>query len=126
MISENFKEILDNFEKISEINPDLIIISGRQAESYDELSKIGPTIFLGVDTNDYLNSFTKNMETLGEIFEQEEFIQWQNELINTLKIPMAAGFKITHGENKITLPYGVKVLFDADNSIVNVNEEYMS
>ncbi|MGY3718702.1 siderophore ABC transporter substrate-binding protein [Sutcliffiella cohnii] len=66
-----------DFEKISEINPDLIIISGRQAESYDELSKIGPTIFLGVDTNDYLNSFTKNMETLGEIFEQEEFIQQQ-------------------------------------------------
>lgn len=76
-----------DFEKISEINPDLIIISGRQAESYDELSKIGPTIFLGVDTNDYLNSFTKNMETLGEIFEQEDFIQQQ---LTTVKASIEA------------------------------------
>ena len=76
-----------DFEKISEINPDLIIISGRQAESYDELSKIGPTIFLGVDTNDYLNSFTKNMETLGEISEQEDFIQQQ---LTTVKASIEA------------------------------------
>ncbi len=66
-----------DFEKISEINPDLIIISARQAELYDELSKIAPTIHLGINTNDYLQSFESNMQTLGQIFNQEGYIEQQ-------------------------------------------------
>src|SRR5699024_8808418 len=40
-----------DFEKIAEIDPDLIIISGRQGDMYDELQELGDTIFLGVDTD---------------------------------------------------------------------------
>jgi len=61
-----------NFEKIKELNPDLIIISGRLQNSYEELSEIAPTIFVAVDNNDYLNSFEKNVRLLGEIFNKEE------------------------------------------------------
>ncbi|WP_307336769.1 siderophore ABC transporter substrate-binding protein [Caldalkalibacillus uzonensis] len=64
-----------DFEKMSEIDPDLIIISGRQAEAYEELSKLGPTIFLGVDTTNYMASFKENMLTLGKIFDQESFVE---------------------------------------------------
>src|SRR5690554_1900738 len=39
-----------DFEKIAEIDPDIILISGRQADSYDELQKLGPTVYVGVDT----------------------------------------------------------------------------
>lgn len=60
-----------DFEQIADLNPDLIIISGRQLEVADELAKIGPTIFLGVDTNNYLESFKANMETIGQIFTKE-------------------------------------------------------
>lgn len=57
--------------------------------------------------------------------EEDEFLLWQNELIENLKIPMAQGFKITHGKNKITLPYGVKASFDAGNAVINIKEEYL-
>lgn len=61
-----------DFEKISGIEPDLIIISGRMSESYDELSKLGPTIFLGVDNSRYMESYKENAEVLGQIFGKEE------------------------------------------------------
>ncbi|CAM3616734.1 siderophore ABC transporter substrate-binding protein [Cytobacillus oceanisediminis] len=61
-----------DFEKISEIEPELIIISGRQQEAYEELSEIAPTIFMGVDTSKYMQSFKENTKTLGEIFGKEE------------------------------------------------------
>ena len=61
-----------DFEKISEIDPDLIIISGRQADLYDQLSELAPTIYLGVDTNRYMDSFKENVATIGEIFGKED------------------------------------------------------
>ncbi|WP_134702109.1 siderophore ABC transporter substrate-binding protein [Ammoniphilus sp. YIM 78166] len=60
-----------DFEKISEINPDLIIISGRQQELYDEFSKLGPTIFMGVDSAKYMESYTENAKRLGSLFGKE-------------------------------------------------------
>ncbi|MGQ3479949.1 siderophore ABC transporter substrate-binding protein [Paenibacillus sp. TY11] len=61
-----------DYEKISDLSPELIIIGGRQADAYKELSKIAPTISLAVDTKDYINSFKKNVETLGQIFDKED------------------------------------------------------
>ncbi|WP_106766176.1 siderophore ABC transporter substrate-binding protein [Paenibacillus faecalis] len=64
-----------DFEKINEISPDLIIISGRQRDAYQELSEIAPTIYLGVDTSRYMESFKENMNTLGQIFGKESQIE---------------------------------------------------
>lgn len=64
-----------DFEKISEIDPDLIIISGRQASLYDQLAEIAPTIHLDVDDGDYMNSFKNNMETVGRIFDKEAEVE---------------------------------------------------
>jgi len=64
-----------DFEKINSIKPDLIIISGRQQEAYAELNKIAPTIFLGVDTSKYMESFKENMNTLGQIFGKEAEVE---------------------------------------------------
>ena len=52
-----------DMEKVYELKPDLIIMSGRLESYYEELNKIAPTIYLGVDNTDYLGSFKKNMET---------------------------------------------------------------
>ncbi|MBS4209557.1 siderophore ABC transporter substrate-binding protein [Bacillus sp. FJAT-50079] len=60
-----------DLEKINEIKPDLIIISGRQSDLYEEFSKIAPTIFLGVDTARYMESFEENVKTIGQIFDKE-------------------------------------------------------
>ncbi len=61
-----------DMEKIYEIEPELIIIGGRQASYYEELSKIAPTINLAVDNANYMSSFETNMNYLGEIFDKEE------------------------------------------------------
>lgn len=61
-----------DFEAIHALQPDLIIISGRQSELYEEFKEIGPTIFVGIDTANYMTSFKENLETMGEIFGKED------------------------------------------------------
>lgn len=61
-----------DFELLANLNPDLIIISGRTQESYDDLTDLAPTIFLGIDTADYLGSFKNNVSILADIFEKDE------------------------------------------------------
>lgn len=61
-----------DFEKINEIAPDLIIISGRQSDSYKEFEKIAPTIYVEQDTKDYMKSFKENTEMLAKIFGKED------------------------------------------------------
>ncbi|QTN00250.1 ABC transporter substrate-binding protein [Sediminibacillus dalangtanensis] len=64
-----------DFEKLSEIDPDLIIISGRTAEAYEDLNELAPTIHLGVDTTRYMDSFKENATVLGEIFGKESEVE---------------------------------------------------
>ncbi|HSJ38901.1 MAG TPA: siderophore ABC transporter substrate-binding protein [Planococcus sp. (in: firmicutes)] len=72
-----------DFEAIHAMNPDLIIISGRQAAMYEEFSDIAPTIHLGVDTTKYMESFEGNMTTLGEIFGKEDEVEEELAAIDT-------------------------------------------
>ncbi|MBO0430982.1 siderophore ABC transporter substrate-binding protein [Enterococcus sp. DIV0660C] len=60
-----------DLEKINQMKPDLIIISGRQSDFQEELSKIAPTLFLTVDTKKPWESIQQNVLTLGEIFDKE-------------------------------------------------------
>lgn len=71
-----------DFEAIKEAEPDLIIISGRQADSYDQFSEIAPTIYMAVDEADFVNSFKKNVTTLGEIFGKEDVAKTELEAID--------------------------------------------
>lgn len=71
-----------NMEEIFALKPDLIIISGRQGDYYEELSKIAPTINLGIKSEDYLASFTENMNILGTIFGEEKTVEKELEEIN--------------------------------------------
>lgn len=61
-----------DFEKIHSLKPDLIIISGRQADLYDQFKEIAPTIHIGLDTTKYMESFKYNVETIGKIFGKED------------------------------------------------------
>lgn len=56
---------------IKALDPDLIIISGRQNSAYAALSRIAPTIFLGVDTKNYWESFESNVKTIAQIHGKE-------------------------------------------------------
>lgn len=61
-----------DFEAISELAPDVIFISGRQADSYEEFSKIAPTVYVAVDSANYVESFKNNMNIVGDIFDKKE------------------------------------------------------
>lgn len=76
----SLKEI--DLEKIFEVEPELIIIGGRQASYYEELSKIAPTVQLSVDASDYINSFKTSMNYLGEIFGKEAEVATKLEAID--------------------------------------------
>ena len=63
-----------DLEKINAQQPDLIIISGRQSDYYDQLSAIAPTLYVGVDNADPLTSMEDNMALIGKIFGKDDAI----------------------------------------------------
>lgn len=69
-----------DLEKINQLQPDLIIISGRQQDFQADLEKIAPTMFLNVDTTNTWESIQHNVTTIGEIFGKEK--EAQEELAN--------------------------------------------
>lgn len=64
-----------DFEEIHAMKPDLIIISGRQSDLYDQFSEIAPTIYVGLDTAHYVDSFKHNAELMGQIFGKEDEVK---------------------------------------------------
>lgn len=64
-----------DFETIHEMKPDLIIISGRQSDLYEQFEEIAPTIYVGIDTAHYMDSFKHNAELMGEIFGKEDKVK---------------------------------------------------
>lgn len=71
-----------DFEKIYELKPDVIFVSGRQAEVYEELAKIAPTVYLTVDGSKYMDSVTENLTILGEIFNKQDVVKEELTKIN--------------------------------------------
>ena len=75
-----------DFEAIKALNPDFIIISGRQADMIEDFQEIAPTINLGTDGTNYLASFKSNVESLGKIFGKEDKV---SELISDIETKVA-------------------------------------
>lgn len=61
-----------DFEAIHALQPDVIFISGRQADLYNEFAEIAPTVYVGLDTTKYMDSFKNNMEIVSNIFDKEK------------------------------------------------------
>lgn len=64
-----------DFEAIHALKPDVIFISTRQADLYDQFAEIAPTIYVAVDTTNYLESYTNNIKMLGEVFNKEAEVE---------------------------------------------------
>lgn len=60
-----------DYELINAEQPDLVIVGGRSAPKYGELSRLAPTIDLTTDNRDFVGSAIANAETLGRIFGRE-------------------------------------------------------
>lgn len=61
-----------DFEAIEALNPDLIIIGGRQADQIDSFKEIAPTVYLAVDGENYMDSFSTVVTDLGNLFDKQE------------------------------------------------------
>ncbi|WHY01183.1 siderophore ABC transporter substrate-binding protein [Neobacillus sp. DY30] len=72
-----------DFEAIHAMQPDVIFISARQAELYDQFAEIAPTVFVELDYNKYMESFEKNMNLVADIFDKKEEVASALEEINT-------------------------------------------
>jgi len=72
----NMKE--PDLATIQQVKPDLIVITGRQGKSYEQLTNIAPTINLGINAHDYLNSFIANNQLMGELLDKQ--ITTENEI----------------------------------------------
>lgn len=112
-LTDNLKEYKDSkymnagtlfeplFEELAEYGPDLILISGRAADKYDELSKIAPTVALNMDNKDFMGSVDRRLETLKELYpEQGKIIDKE---INDLKISVESLKNKAESLNKTTL-----------------------
>ncbi len=60
-----------NLEKVNEFKPELIIISTRQSDHYEELSKIAPVYVVDRMSKDQMAEAKKNIEMIGKIFGKE-------------------------------------------------------
>jgi iron complex transport system substrate-binding protein len=63
-----------DFEAIHAMQPDVIFISTRQAELYEQFAEIAPTVYVELDYTKYMESFEKNMNLVGEIFDKKDEI----------------------------------------------------
>nr|WP_322786586.1 ABC transporter substrate-binding protein [Advenella kashmirensis] len=61
-----------SYEAVNALSPDLIIVGGRSAPKYADLSKLAPTIDLTVNTKDLLGSVKRNTLTLADIFNKQD------------------------------------------------------
>ncbi|WP_207483889.1 siderophore ABC transporter substrate-binding protein [Arenibaculum pallidiluteum] len=61
-----------DFEAVTALEPDLIVVGSRSAPKLGELSRIAPTIDLTTDAKDQLGSVRRNVTLLGRIFGKEQ------------------------------------------------------
>lgn len=64
-----------DFEAVEALNPDLIIIGGRQAEQIDSFTEIAPTVYLEVDGENYMDSFSTVATDLGNLFDKQDEVK---------------------------------------------------
>lgn len=88
------------FEKINELNPDLIIASGRQEKLLDRLNGIAPVLFLKPDYNNHYDSIVQSVLNLGKVFDKEALAQQK---VATLEQQISALADKVKGKNALVV-----------------------
>ena len=81
-----------DLEAIFDFEPDVIFISGRQESFYDQLSEIAPTIFVSLDSTEYMEDFKYNTNIVSSIFHKETEA---NEAIEAIEAKVEAAKAVT-------------------------------
>lgn len=72
-----------DLEKINAMQPDLILISGRQKDFKEQLAKIAPTLYLSTDNTDAWHSIQSQIQSIGAIFGKEAAAQTAIDTLQT-------------------------------------------
>lgn len=123
----NLKEI--NFELLNELQPDVIFISGRMLEAYDEISKIAPAVYTEIDYTQYLNSLKKITQMYATIFDASDVtqkaMQSLEDDINDLKSKVATTDKraliVLHNKGRFSA-YGKNSRFGIIHDVFGVKQ----
>jgi len=92
-----------DFEKIYEQKPDVIIIGPRASGSYDELSKIAPTVVFSItDGQGYWAGTQQQWRNLGKIFNITEKVEQKIAVINA-EIQSIKAYNNQHNEQTLTV-----------------------
>lgn len=97
-----------NYEVIHAAQPQVIIVAGRSAPKYDELSKLAPTIDLTVDPRDLVGSVAGNTETLAAIYGKQAQARQQLDALRA-SISALQGQAATAGTALVILTTGGKM-----------------
>lgn len=73
-----------NLEKIAAFKPEVIFISGRTIDFYEDLKKIAPVVYMSVDNTQMVNDVHRINTEFAKIFNQEEIAQQKLEELTTL------------------------------------------
>ncbi|NIK12080.1 siderophore ABC transporter substrate-binding protein [Alkalibacillus almallahensis] len=57
-----------DFEAVNAMDPDMIIISGRQQDLYEDFAEIAPTVYVETDSENYVDSIAHNAKIIGDVF----------------------------------------------------------
>lgn len=71
-----------DLEALFTFEPEIIFISGRQADYYEELSKIAPTIFVDLNAETYIEDVLNNLSYVSAIFEKSSDTKLLTDQIN--------------------------------------------
>lgn len=61
-----------DLDAIFEFEPEVIFISGRQSDYYDKLNEIAPTVYVDLNTANYMDDFHNNVINIGAVFGKSE------------------------------------------------------
>lgn len=102
-----------NLAEIAALKPDLIVITGRQGKSYEALSKIAPTLNLGSDSKNYIESVKANIRLIGDLYGDQKAVDEQLAQLDKT---------IAEAQKKRLHPIKVLVLLHNDGKLIPNNQ----
>lgn len=89
-----------DLDKIAELKPDLILMTGEQEDLYDELSEIAPTVGYQIDTDENWDYHETSLK-VAEIFDKRDEMKKDLDRLDAREAVFAENVKAKFGDQKL-------------------------
>ena len=89
-----------DLDKIAELKPDLILMTGEQEDLYDELSEIAPTVGYQINTDEYWDYHETSLK-VAEIFDKRDEMKKDLDRVDAREAVFAENVKAKFGNQKL-------------------------